>query len=76
MIDFRHQQRSFGDGLIRETVDELWEDWMRQADPVLEDEALLDSHLPDDLRAQSLSQSPQGLGIGHLLSSDAGELAI
>jgi hypothetical protein len=24
-------------------VDELWEDWMRQADPVLEDEALLDS---------------------------------
>ena len=43
MIDFRHQQRSFGDGLIRETVDELWEDWMRQADAVLEDEALLDS---------------------------------
>jgi IS5 family transposase len=43
VIDFRHQQRSLGDGLIRETVDELWEDWMRQADAVLEDEALLDS---------------------------------
>jgi transposase, IS5 family len=43
VIDFRHQQRSFGDGLIRETVDELWEDWMRQADAVLEDEALLDT---------------------------------
>jgi IS5 family transposase len=43
VIDFRHQQRSFGDGLIRETVDELWEDWMRQADAVLEDEALLNT---------------------------------
>jgi IS5 family transposase len=43
VIDFRHQQRSFGDGLIHETVDELWEDWMRQADAVLEDEALLNT---------------------------------
>ena len=41
MIDLRQQQRSFGEGLIQETVDELWEDWMRQADAVLEDEALL-----------------------------------
>jgi IS5 family transposase len=41
VIDLRHRQRSFGDGLIREAVDELWEDWMRQADIVLEDEALL-----------------------------------
>lgn len=41
MIDLRHQQRSFGEGFIQETVDELWEDWMRQADALLEDEALL-----------------------------------
>jgi IS5 family transposase len=41
VIDLRQQQRSFGEGLIQETVDELWEDWMRQADAVLEDEALL-----------------------------------
>ncbi len=41
MIDLRHQQHSFGEGFIHETVDELWEDWMRQADTVLEDETLL-----------------------------------
>lgn len=41
MIDLRHQQHSFGEGFIQETVDELWEDWMRQADAVLEDETLL-----------------------------------
>ncbi|HEY0724544.1 MAG TPA: ISNCY family transposase [Pyrinomonadaceae bacterium] len=40
-MDLRYRQRSFGDGLIRETVDELWEDWMRPADLVLEDEAWL-----------------------------------
>jgi transposase, IS5 family len=41
VIDLRHQQHRFGEGFIHETVDELWEDWMRQADAVLEDEALL-----------------------------------
>jgi len=41
VIDLRHQQRSFGDGFIQETVDELWEDGMRQADALLEDETLL-----------------------------------
>jgi IS5 family transposase len=41
VIDLRQQQRSFGEGFIEETVDELWEDWMRQADALLEDEALL-----------------------------------
>ena len=41
MIDLRRTQRSFGDGFVQEAVDELWEDWMRQADAVLEDEALL-----------------------------------
>lgn len=41
MIDVRRPQRSFGDGFIRETVDELWEGWMRQADAILADEELL-----------------------------------
>ena len=41
MIDLRRRQRSFGDGLIAEQVEELWEDWMRAADTVLEDEVLL-----------------------------------
>jgi IS5 family transposase len=41
VIDLRYQQHRFGEGFIHETVDELWEDWMRQADAVLEDETLL-----------------------------------
>lgn len=42
MIDIRRQQRNFGDGFIQETVDELWEDWMRHADLILVDEELLE----------------------------------
>ena len=42
MIDLRRQQHSFGDGFIRETVDELWEGWMRHADAILADEELLE----------------------------------
>lgn len=42
MIDLRRQQHSFGDGFIRETVDELWEGWMRNADTILADEELLE----------------------------------
>jgi len=41
VIDLRRQQHSFGDGFIRETVDELWEEWMRNADAILADEDLL-----------------------------------
>ena len=41
MIAARRLQRSFGDGLIAEEVADLWEPWMRQADPVLEDDAWL-----------------------------------
>ena len=41
MIDLRREQHRFGDGFIRETVDELWEDWMRHADALLADEDLL-----------------------------------
>jgi IS5 family transposase len=43
MIDVRRQQRRFGDGFIRETVDELWEGWMRHADAILGDEELLEA---------------------------------
>jgi len=42
VIDLRRQQHSFGDGFIRETVDELWEGWMRNADAILADEELLE----------------------------------
>ena len=42
VIDLRRQQHSFGDGFIRETVDELWEGWMRHADDILADEELLE----------------------------------
>ena len=41
MIAARRLQRSFADGLITEEVADLWEPWMRQADQVLEDDALL-----------------------------------
>ncbi|MEK7391843.1 MAG: transposase, partial [Fibrobacterota bacterium] len=41
MIVTRRLQRTFGDGLIAEEVTDLWEPWMRQADQVLEDDALL-----------------------------------
>ena len=42
MIHLRRPgQYTLGDGLIAEQTSELWEDWMRQADQVLEDEQLL-----------------------------------
>ena len=41
MIEARRLQSRFADGLIREEVQDLWEPWMRQADAILQDEALL-----------------------------------
>jgi IS5 family transposase len=41
MIEVRRLQCSFAEGLIRETVEDLWEEWMRHVDTVLEDESLL-----------------------------------
>jgi transposase, IS5 family len=43
VVEIRHRQRSFGDGLIHETVEQLWEDWMRHADFILADEELLET---------------------------------
>jgi IS5 family transposase len=41
MIEACRPQSRFADGLIREEVQDLWEPWMRQADAILQDEALL-----------------------------------
>jgi transposase, IS5 family len=41
LIATHRQQRTFADGFISEMVSDLWEPWMRHADQVLEDEALL-----------------------------------
>ncbi|MBV9183226.1 MAG: ISNCY family transposase [Acidobacteria bacterium] len=42
MIEARRAaQLSFGDGFIQEAVADLWEPWMRRADQVLQDDALL-----------------------------------
>ena len=41
MIEMRRRQLSFGDGLIAEEVSDLREDWMKHADTVLADEAIV-----------------------------------
>ena len=41
MIDARRAQLTFGDTLIAEEVDGLYEDWMVHADQVLADDAIV-----------------------------------
>jgi IS5 family transposase len=41
VIEVRRAQLNFAEGLIAEEVGDLWEDWMRPADQVLDDEQLL-----------------------------------
>jgi len=41
VIDLCHRQRKLAEGLFTEEVEEWWEDWMRKADQVLEDEELI-----------------------------------
>jgi len=41
VIAARRLQRNFADGFLAEAVGDLWEPWMRHADQVLEDDALL-----------------------------------
>ena len=41
MTDARHRQRHFGDPFIAEAVGDLQEPWMREADRLLDDEALV-----------------------------------
>src|SRR4029450_3090927 len=42
-IELSRRQLDFGDGLIAEEVGELWEDWMRHVDALLDDPHLLDA---------------------------------
>jgi IS5 family transposase len=41
MIDARRLQRTFGDGFVAESVADLQEAWMRHADTILDDDALV-----------------------------------
>ena len=41
MIELRRAQTNFADGLIADEVTDLWDDWMRPADQVLDDDQLL-----------------------------------
>ena len=41
MIEVRRRQRSFGDGLIAEEIEDLRETWMRHVDVVLQDETIM-----------------------------------
>src|SRR5262245_31486969 len=41
VIEMRRAQLSFGDGLIAAEVSDLHEDWMKQADRVLDDENIV-----------------------------------
>jgi IS5 family transposase len=41
VIEARRAQLNFAEGLINEEVTDLWEDWMRPADQVLDDDQLL-----------------------------------
>jgi IS5 family transposase len=41
MIDARRLQRTFGDGFVAETVADLQDAWMRHADAILHDDALV-----------------------------------
>jgi len=43
VIELSRRQLDFGDGLIAEEVGDLWEDWMRHVDTVLDDPLLLDA---------------------------------
>lgn len=62
MIEARRQQRSFGDGLIEETVGELWEDWMKHADAILSDEQWIAVTYEALLRRRPKSRSRGRMG--------------
>jgi IS5 family transposase len=58
----RSGQRSFGEGLIEEEIEDLWEPWMRQADKVLEDEQLITAVYEALLRRHPKSRTRGRLG--------------
>ena len=63
MIDLRRPgQRTFGEGLIEEETDSLWEPWMRHADQVLEDEQLVKAVHEALLKRRPKSRTRGGRG--------------
>jgi IS5 family transposase len=58
----RSRQRSFGEGLIEEEIEGLWEPWMRQADRVLEDEQLVSAIYEALVRRHAKSRTRGRLG--------------
>jgi IS5 family transposase len=58
----RSRQRSFGEGLIEEEIEGLWEPWMRQADRVLEDEQLVSAVYEALVRRHAKSRTRGRLG--------------
>jgi len=42
VIKLRHEQPGLWTGILKEDLDSLWEPWMRVADGVLEDAALVE----------------------------------
>jgi IS5 family transposase len=73
MTNRRQSQRSLWEGLIAENVSELWEPWMREADKLLEDEALVDlvyeaqSERHEHSRTLGRSQTPAEVALRLLL---------
>ena len=63
MIELSRRQLDFGDGLIAEEVGELWEDWMRHVDKVLDDPLLLDVALRG--AGSPLDEQPHARAQGH-----------
>ena len=57
MIRLRHEQPSIWTGILKEDLDPLWEPWMRAADTVLEDEALVDQVYEAQGRRHAQSRS-------------------
>lgn len=57
MIKLRHEQPSIWTGILKEDLDPLWEPWMRMADAVLEDEALVDQVYEAQGRRHAQSRS-------------------
>jgi transposase, IS5 family len=64
MIDPRRAQLTFGDKLIAEEVDDLYEAWMVHADEVLADEAIVMAAYEALAKSRRLIRSPRRRGRG------------
>jgi transposase, IS5 family len=43
VIERKYHQRQLGEGFIRDSIDDCWEPWMKQADEILDDEEIIDT---------------------------------